>query len=75
MTKIDIPGSGRYVQWITVEFGRITLHTENDGDKRQQRGPEPIDEVVTLKQVAGLAAMHPKLDLVRRIEAALDAPG
>jgi hypothetical protein len=75
MTRIDIPRDGRFVQWVIVEDGRIILHTENDGDKRQQRGPEPIDDVVTLKQIVGLAAKHPKLDLVRRIEAALGAPG
>jgi hypothetical protein len=58
--------------WIVVHSdGRIVLHAENDGYAFLRHGAEPIDDEITLEQVADLERRHSKPGLVREVEAAL----
>jgi hypothetical protein len=57
---------GAFEQWIIVRAdGTLILHTENDGPTFLRRGPEAIEQVVTLEELA--ARPHLLADAKRQL--------
>jgi hypothetical protein len=69
---IDIHRGSQSESWLVIhDVGRIVYHSENDGYAFLRHGAEPIDEEITLEQVAELERRHWKKGLVQQVEVAL----